>query len=100
MAIGPDRVQVVKRESTADGGDGAEDFDYAAPIAPQEDAIECAGVYLQDGSARDENVYVARNGNNLVFRDVSVGAEKTLSDLLPGGGTDRAWRRHFLLMGG
>lgn len=94
MAIGADRVQVIKRESAADGGDGAEDFDYAAPIAPQEDAIECAGVYLQDAINRDETVYVAREGSRLVFRDGTVSEEKSLSDVL------RVWSRHFLLMGG
>jgi hypothetical protein len=69
VAIGPDRVQVIKRESSALGGDGADDVDYFEPISAQEDAIECAGIYLQDGSNRDETVWIERDGTNLRFVD-------------------------------
>jgi len=58
MAIGPDRVQVAKYETAASGGDGADEsvLGGSEPIEPQEDAIESAGGYVQDGSARDETV--------------------------------------------
>lgn len=87
MAIGPDRVQVIKQESASLGGNGADEVGYLnAPINPQQDVIETAGVYLQDAANRDEAVYVARNGDDMVFRDVSNPVESTLSDLLAGGG--------------
>lgn len=69
MAVGPDRVQVIKRESAALGGDGADDADYLQPLTPQEDALECAGVYLQDAVARDENVFLARDNGRIVAKD-------------------------------
>ena len=95
MAIGPDRVQVLKQESAALGGDGAEDVPYTTAIAPQEDAIEAAGVYLQDAGARDENVWIERNGNDMRFRDLNNTTPVTLTQLR----TDYAFRRHFALMG-
>lgn len=82
MAIGPDRVQLLKQESSALGGDAADDLPYSVPIDPQEDALECAGVYLQDASNRDEAVYVARAGDDMVFRDKVQTTPVTLTDLL------------------
>jgi hypothetical protein len=60
-----DRVQVLKVESAANGGDAADSRVYPTPIEPQEDMIECAGVYLQNSNNRDENVYISREGNNI-----------------------------------
>lgn len=82
MAIGPDRVQVIRRESAALGGDPADDTDYNAPLNAQADAIECAGVYLQDATNRDESVYVERHGDDMRFRDVNNPTPVTLSALL------------------
>jgi hypothetical protein len=96
MAIGTDRVQVIKQESAALGGDAGEDVDYPSPINAQEDAIETCGVYFQDAGARDEDVYIERDGNNLRFRDLNNTTPVTLTQLR----TDYAFRRHFLLMGG
>lgn len=76
---GTDRVQVVKRESAALGGSAVDDLPFDAPIAPQQDAIECAGVYLQDAANRDQNVYVDRSGADLRFRDQNVTTPITLS---------------------
>ncbi len=76
---GTDRVQVVKRESAALGGNAAEDLPFDAPIDPQEDALECAGVYLQDASNRDQNIYVDRAGSDLRFRDLNNTTPLTLS---------------------
>jgi hypothetical protein len=94
-----DRVQLLKRETAALGGDGADEKPWDDPIEPQEDAIEAAGLYLQDTSSRDELVLVWRDGDDLKFKDVNT-TTKTLADLAtPGGAVDYAWRRHFLLMG-
>lgn len=95
MAIGSDRVQVLKQESAALGGDGADDVPYTTAINPQEDAIESGGVYFQDAGARDENVWIERNGNDLRFRDLNNVTPVTLAQLR----TDYAFRRHFILMG-
>jgi len=100
MAIGTDRVQVLKQESAALGGDAGEDVDYPSPINAQEDAIETCGVYLQDAGVRDENVYIERNGNDMRFRDVNNATPVTLTQLLTGSVLDYGYRRHFLLMGG
>jgi hypothetical protein len=81
-----DRVQVLKRESAALGGDAADETPYDSPIEPQEDALEAAGVYLQDPTHRDEQVLVRRDGDNLKFKDVSNPIEKTLTDLIAGTG--------------
>jgi hypothetical protein len=78
---GTDRVQVVKRESTALGGSAADDLPFDAPIVPQQDAIECAGVYLQDAANRDQTVYVDRSGADLRLRDQNVTTPITLSQL-------------------
>jgi len=71
MAIGSERVQPAKYESTAEGGKDADAGVYKNPtkIDPQEDAIESAGIYLQDATVRDENVYLARIAGESVSRD-------------------------------
>lgn len=83
MAIGPDRVQVTKVESTALGGkdDDISAYGSPAPINPQEDAIETAGGYVQDASNRDENVGWEREGEDLKFFDQHV-ASTTLTAFL------------------
>lgn len=84
MAIGTDKVQVLKRESAALGGSGADDVDYLTPINPQQDAIETCGIYLQDASNRDSGCYVERAGNNMRFRDGNNTTPVTLTALLGG----------------
>jgi hypothetical protein len=93
-----DRVQVLKRETAALGGDAADEQPWDAPIEPQEDACEMAGVYLQDASNRDETTLVARSGNDMTFKDGN-NTTKTLSELVGGAAADPGFRRHFLLMG-
>lgn len=65
----PERVQVYKAESTADGGQDAQNYPYPAGIDPQQDALESAGLYVQDAAARDYDVLIARSGGNLTFKD-------------------------------
>lgn len=77
-----DRVQVIKRETAALGGDAADEAPWDAPIEPQEDAIETAGVYLQDASNRDETTLIARDGDDMVFRDGNNPSDVTLTELL------------------
>lgn len=81
-----DRVQVIKQESAALGGDPADEQPWNEPIEPQEDAIEAAGVYLQDGSNRDESTLVNRAGLDMLFKDGNNPTTKTLSQMLAGTG--------------
>lgn len=96
-----DRVQVVKQEWASLGGDAADEDEFGGrPIDPQEDAIESAGVYLQDSSNRDETTLVSRSGNDMTFKDGN-NSSHTLTQLIQGtGAAVLVWRRHFLLMGG
>lgn len=96
MAIGTDRVQVLKQESAALGGNAGDDVDYPSPIGAQTDALEAAGYYIQDASNRDQTTYVARAGTDMIFRDQNNTTPVTLTQLR----TDYAFRRHFMLMGG
>jgi len=81
-----DRVQVLKRESTAGGGDPADEQPWDSPIEPQEDAIETAGVFLQDPTHLDESTLIDRVGDDMRFKDGNNPTPKTLSDLLAGTG--------------
>ena len=85
MAI--DRVQVLKEESTALGGDDADATEWGpTPLDPQEDALEARGYYIQDELNRDETTIVGRAGDDMTFKDVSNPVEKTLTELLAGAG--------------
>lgn len=77
-----DRVQLLKQESAALGGDAADEVAWPDPIEPQEDAIEVAGVYLQDASNRDENILIDRSGNDMRFKDVTNPTPIPLDDFL------------------
>jgi hypothetical protein len=81
-----DRVQVLKQESAALGGDGADEVPWPDPIDPQEDAPEVAGVYFQDASNRDETTLIDRSGNDMRLRDGNNPTPVTLSDLVAGAG--------------
>jgi len=85
MTIGTDRVQVLKQESSALGGNPADDVEFPSPIEPQEDALECAGVYFQDASNRDQLVYIERDMGVLRFRDTDNPTPLTLSSLTGAG---------------
>ena len=81
-----DRVQVLKVETADLGGDAADERPWPEPIAPQEDAIEAAGYYLQDASNRDENVGFKRSGDDAEFFDINNPTPVTLTDLVAGAG--------------
>jgi hypothetical protein len=96
-----DRVQVMKQEWQSLGGDAADEAPYPTPIQPQEDRPECAGVYFQDESNRDETTLISRSGDDMLFKDGNNTSSVTLSDLIGGSASsDLGWRHHFLLMGG
>ena len=78
------RIQVIKQESGALGGNEADNFPFDAPIHPREDAVEAAGVYLQDLDNRDQEVLVTRSGDNMMFYDITVGSGVSLLQLLEG----------------
>jgi len=78
-----DIVQLIKWESTAGGG--TENDEVPTGIEPQEDNIECAGVYLQDADHRDRNVLMDRVGDDMVFKDTNNPDGATLSELIAGG---------------
>lgn len=66
-----DRVQLLKRESNALGGDDADNnpFGGPEPIDPEEDAIEAKGAYFQEAGARDETVALYRESGRLMGFD-------------------------------
>jgi len=92
-----DRVQVVKRESAALGGDAADEAPWDAPIEPQEDAVEAAGVYLQDPSNRDESTLVARSGDDMTFKDGNNTSPLTLTELAASAGGGITEGQHEVL---
>lgn len=83
-----DRVQVIKQESAAGGGDPNDDVPWLQdPIDATEDAIEAAGLFLQSPTAYDENVLISRDSaGNLTFKDVVHTSPVTLTNLLATGG--------------
>lgn len=88
MPAPADRVQILKQESTALGGDDADVVEWGStPLDPTEDAPEVRGIFYQPaGGPKDEAVYTTRDGlGNLVFKD-SNNVEKTLSDLVGASG--------------
>lgn len=95
MAIGPDRVQILKQESSTGGGNAADKVRYPDPINEQQDVLSSCGIYFQDASNLDENVYIEREGPDMRFRDQTVTTPVKLSEL-----ADRGIRRSMLLMGG
>ena len=84
----PERVQVVKQESTELGGsdaDGGPELQY--PINPFEDVIEAAAYEIQepDGSVRDDVALISRSAGKMTFKDVENPVAVTLTDLLAVG---------------
>lgn len=73
MAIGTDKVQVLKQESGSLGGNPADDVPFPSPIAPQEDVLESAGLYLQDATNRDETVFLERDNGAIRAQDANSG---------------------------
>ena len=85
MSKPPDKVQLLKEESTTGGGDPFDNDELFVwkPLDPNEDAPEVQGIFLQSTASgvKDENVYITINGFDMIFRDDTVAAEVTLSVL-------------------
>jgi hypothetical protein len=80
MAEPVDRVQVIKQESTALGGDDADAVEWGStPIEPEEDALEAAGYYGQEPGKRDETVLIWREGDKWRAKDPAYGAVDLLA---------------------
>lgn len=73
-----DLVQVLKQESSAGGGTAGDDTPYPSPINAGQDAIEAAGLVLNDWNSgtpvRDQTVYVRRDGSDLLVNAASGGS--------------------------
>jgi hypothetical protein len=81
-----ERVQLLKQESAANGGDAADEADYPAPINANEDYPEVRGVVIQKDSGHDNGVVVSRDAlDNLTFTDPVTGT-KTLAQLAASAG--------------
>jgi hypothetical protein len=90
-----DRVQVMKQEWADLGGSSADELPFPAPITPQEDAIESAGVFLQDAANRDETTFIGRNDEDMVFKDGENPSLVTLTELLAAAGTAKSFNVSF-----
>lgn len=87
MAAPQDRVQIRKNEEAARGGDAADDnMGMPALLNANEDAPEVRGIFLQNTTGTDEDAYITRDGDDIVFRDAANPVEKTLTELLSGSG--------------
>jgi hypothetical protein len=72
------RVQPYKDETVAGGGLSGNSVAYPSTIAPTLDAMECAGLVLDDYNGgtpiQDTSVTVLRTGDDLVLTDITNGA--------------------------
>lgn len=76
-----DKVTPLKQES------GGDDVDYLnTPAQPNEDALNCRGVYIQYDTGDDTSVLISRDASgNLTFKDSAYPGGKTLTDTLAAG---------------
>lgn len=76
-----ERVRVLKRETTATGGDASDEDDLPSPIDPNEDFLDARGLALQGATSADETVTATRDASdNMVLKDPVAGTW-TLYDL-------------------
>jgi hypothetical protein len=83
MAEPTELVQVIKQESTAGGGDSADERVYEQPIDDFEDLLSATGLGFQEpggGPSRTQTVKVWRDGGIMRFKDTAT-TEKSLADL-------------------
>lgn len=86
MAV--DKVQPLKTESVAAGGDTTDEFPTA--MDPQKDHVETAGIVFDDATHRDESTRVWRDGDNLQFKDTANTSGATLTTILTAARTPTA----------
>lgn len=83
MSLGPDRIQLLKRESAAGGGQASQAKPWGRPINPQQDAVESAGGLVQcPEQAIDETVGWYRHSGEFGFFDQKLSGGVSLSVLL------------------
>lgn len=102
MAVPVDRVQVLKQESTAGGGDASDQsgFNSWDPINETEDALSAAGLFVQkQGGPADENAVIWREGADMKFKDETVAGGATLAQLLSGTSADQLGQVMFSIDG-
>jgi hypothetical protein len=78
-----DIVLVQKRETTAKGGDDADNRHYPRSIVPIEDGVAAAALFLHEqGGFEDKTIAIWPDGNFMVFRDAVWTGGLKLGDLL------------------
>lgn len=83
MAVYPgDAVRPLKLETPDESG--YEYDEYPTELDPQDDAVNVKGVVFQD----DKEVYISKDGNDLVFNDRN-NTEKTLTELSASGSDEK-----------
>lgn len=87
MAPPVDRVRAYKAETAATGGTAGDNRPYPAVLNPQQDALDAAGVFMQQPGTADRDVCIWREGHTMRFADRSVPGGVTLSQLAAGGGS-------------
>jgi hypothetical protein len=78
-----DRVQPLKLEDPATGGDEIDAFPTS--IDRNEDYIDSRGLAIQDPTSNDETTVVGRLGNDMIFKDRNNPLYVTLTQLLEQG---------------
>lgn len=96
MAAPTDRVQVLKQESAAGGGNPADDDPFLnSPIDETEDALSAAGLFIQEqGGPADEDAGIWREGGILKAKDTG---HATINLLDSAAGTNVGGDVDFLL---
>jgi hypothetical protein len=76
-----DRVRALKQESSATGGNGADDVEYPTPVKNNQDALDSRGYFVQNDTSNDTTSLITRDASdNMTFQD-GVTGPWTLSEL-------------------
>jgi hypothetical protein len=86
--VAVDKVQPLKTESIAAGGDSTDEFPTA--MDPQKDHVETAGIVFDDATHKDESTRVWRDGDNLQFKDTANSSGASLTTILTAARTPTA----------
>lgn len=86
MAKPIELIQVVKWESTAGGGDVADNTFFPDEINADEDVVSAAGFSPQASGVQNTDLMIWREGSDMMFEDPTVGSGVSLQQLLEGSG--------------
>jgi len=88
MAKPTQLVQVLKWESSAGGGDPADDVPFPDEIQPGEDVLSAAGVAFQPSGVQNLQtmIWLDPDTDDMMFEDPIVGSGVSLQQLLEGSG--------------